>query len=70
MSWLENIRKKTYHEKMRIIWTVIVITVILLIVVWIVTARVQKSLPKDTTFFQTIVRGFHDVGQQYKDNGK
>ncbi|MFA5991099.1 MAG: hypothetical protein WC794_02560 [Candidatus Doudnabacteria bacterium] len=66
MSWIEKIQNKPQAEKMRIIWTAAVAIALLMIVVWIISARLNKNTPKDTTLFQTIGRGFKDVKNNFK----
>jgi len=66
MNIIEKLRQKPQAEKIRIIWTVIIISVILLIILWTLTSKIGKSGPKDTTLFQTFFRGVKDVGNNYK----
>ncbi len=66
MSWLENIRNKPHHEKIRLIWIFAIITGVLLILLWIATTRINKNLPKDTSLFNTISRGVSDLRNNYK----
>lgn len=66
MGWLENIQKKSPEAKMRIIWTTVIIVGVLLIIIWIVTARSQKNVPKDNTLFNTIGQGINNVKSNYK----
>jgi len=61
MSWVDNIRAKPPAEKMRIIWTVVIVVAVLLIIVWVVSTRFHKQIGKDTSLFETIGRGFKDV---------
>ena len=65
MSFLDNIRKKSDKEKIRIIWIVIIVCLVLLVLLWILTSRINKNSPKDETLFQTIGRGLHDIGANY-----
>ncbi len=65
MSWLQTLRNKPHHQKIRLIWTVIIITVIALIVVWIFTSRIGENSPKDTSLFKTFGNGLKDVREQY-----
>lgn len=61
MSWIDTIRNKPEAEKMRIIWTVVIVVALLLVVVWIFAYHFRKKTSADTTLFQTIGRGVHDV---------
>ncbi len=65
MNWLERIRQKPQREKLKIIWTVVVIVFVLLVLLWIVTSRISKNQTKDTTLFQTIGQGFHNIKANY-----
>ena len=67
MSWIENIRQKPHEQKVRIIWTVSLIVLVLLVILWVFTSRIGKRNNMDTSVFQTIGRGIHDVGEQYKN---
>lgn len=66
MSWLENIRNKPQHVKLRIIWIVIAATTVLLIILWWLTSKITSDMPKDTTLFQTIGRGIRDVRDNFR----
>jgi predicted permease len=66
MNIIEKIRQKPQAEKLKIIWTVAIITAILLIIVWIISARYYKRADKDTTFFQTIGQGIKDVRENFR----
>jgi len=65
MNWLQKIQAKPQAEKMRIIWTVVIVAAVLLILVWIISSKFHKQTGTDTTLFQTIGRGFHDVKNNY-----
>lgn len=52
MSIIEKIRNKPHAEKMRIIWTTVIICTVVLLVVWVFTAKYHKNAVKDTTLFQ------------------
>jgi hypothetical protein len=67
MNWLEDIRNKPHHQKIRIIWTVTGIVCVFLIVVWIVSYKFARHVPADTTLFKTIGRGFNDIQKNYKN---
>lgn len=65
MSWVEKIRNKPQGEKMKIIWTIAVVIALVMIVIWVISARMAKKVPKDTTLFQTIGRGFKDLKNNF-----
>ena len=65
MKFLQTIRSKPQEEKVRVIWAVLVAVTILLILVWILTARYSKRLSGDMSLLQTIGRGLHDVRTNY-----
>jgi len=66
MSWIERIRTKPQEEKIRIVWTVVIVAAIILLGLWIILAHYSRSLPKDTTLFDTLGRGFKDIRDNYK----
>jgi predicted permease len=66
MNFIEKIRNKPHAEKIRIIWIVVIIAVVLLIILWALTSRIAKNNPKDTTLFQTIGRGIKDIKENYR----
>jgi hypothetical protein len=65
MSWIEKVRQKPQEQKIRLIWTVVILAAIALIILWIVLGRYSRSLPRDTSIFQTIGKGFKDVKENY-----
>lgn len=65
MSWLENVRNQPKEKKLRLIWMFAAISVIILVVLWIITAQVKKDVPRDTSLFDTIGRGVKDLRQNY-----
>lgn len=66
MTWIDNIRNKPQEQKIRIIWTAVIIVAVILIAVWIITARFNKHVSPDMTVFQTIKQGFSDIKDSYK----
>ena len=66
MSIIQKIRQKTPTEKMRIIWAATAAVAILLVIIWVISARYYKNVPKDKTFFQTISNGIKDVRDNFK----
>ena len=66
MSLLEKIQNKPQAVKMKIMWTVAVIVVILMVIVWVISAHFQKNVSKDTSLFQTIGQGIHNIKANYK----
>jgi predicted permease len=66
MGLLQKIQNQPQTAKIRIMWAVSVIVVILLIAVWIISARLHKNSPKDTSLFQTIGQGIHNVKNNFR----
>ena len=66
MDWLQKIQNKPQAEKLRIIWATVIVVAILLVGVWIISARYYKNVPKDNTLFNTIGQGIHDVNESLK----
>ena len=50
---------------MRIIWMTTAAVVVVLISIWIISARYYKNVPEDTTLFQSIGKGVKDVKDNY-----
>jgi hypothetical protein len=65
MSWLQKIQTLPQQKKLAIIWTVVAVVLVLMIIAWILSARMQKNVAKDTTLFQTIGQGIHNVKENY-----
>jgi len=61
MSWIENIRNKSHAQKVRLIWIICGIVVVIMVVVWVFTSKMRQDLPKDTSLFQTISRGIKNL---------
>jgi Na+/melibiose symporter-like transporter len=66
MSLIQKIQNQPQAVKLRIMWTVSVVVVILLIIVWVISSRFQKNVAKNTTLFQTIGQGIHNIKANYK----
>jgi hypothetical protein len=65
MNWLEKIRSLPQGAKLRLMWTIAALVAILLVAVWIMSYRYYKHAPADSTLFQTLGRGFHDLKTNY-----
>ncbi len=68
MSLIESLQKKSPEQKMRIIWATVIVAFILLMVLWILTTRIGKKMPTDTTMFKAIGQGVEDVKNNYQNN--
>lgn len=66
MDFLKKIQNKPQEQKLRLIWIVAISIAVLLIIVWVISYRFEKSVPKDTTLFQTLGKGIQDVRDNYK----
>ena len=66
MAWIEKIRSKSQEEKVRIIWVMVIVAAVILVLLWIITARFSRTLPKDTTLFDTLSKGIQDVKNNYR----
>ncbi len=66
MSLLDNIRNKPPAVKMRLMWTVAIIVAVLLIAVWIISYKFHRNTAEDTSLFQTIGQGIHNLKINYK----
>jgi hypothetical protein len=65
MNFIEKIRSKSHAEKLRIIWITVAVAAVLMVIVWALTARINKNVAGDTTLFQTIGQGIKDVRNNY-----
>ena len=65
MGLIERLQKKSHSEKIRIIWAAVIIMAALLVLAWVLTSRYSKNVPKDTSLFQVIYRGFGDVKNSF-----
>ncbi len=66
MGIIEKIRNKPHTEKVAIIWIAVIVVAVIMILLWILSAHFAKNAPKDTTLFQTIGKGLHDIQNNYK----
>ncbi|MDB4939741.1 MAG: hypothetical protein JWO40_166 [Candidatus Doudnabacteria bacterium] len=57
MAWLENVRKKSREEKIKLIWQITAIAAVVLIILWILVGRYNDSTKKNTDLFKTIGTG-------------
>lgn len=67
MSWLEKIRGKPNNEKIKIIWIVCIVTVVVLIIAWIVVGGIKKDTPKDLRLFESISQSLKGFSQSVKN---
>jgi hypothetical protein len=65
MKLIEHIQHLPQAKKLAIIWTVAVIVLVLMIIVWIISSRMQRNVAADTSLFQAIGQGIHNVKQNY-----
>lgn len=65
MGLIDNIRNKPQEQKIRLIWIILGVVAVVMIVLWIITARFSKAPGRDTTLFDTIGKGIHDVKNNY-----
>ena len=65
MSWLQRIRQKPHEQKIRLIWLGVAVSIVILTALWIILARFQRQLPKDTTLFDALNQGFKNVKDNY-----
>ena len=66
MSLIEHIRQKSHAQKVRLIWTIVIVSILMLIILWVFTSKISSTVPKDTSLFDTIRQGFHDIKDNYK----
>jgi Na+/melibiose symporter-like transporter len=66
MNIIQKIQNQPQAVKMKIMWTVAAVVAILMIIVWIISAHFQKNVAKNTSLFQTIGQGIHNIRQSYK----
>ncbi len=66
MSFLESLRQKPHHQKVKIVWIVLSVVVIGLVTLWVFTSKIGNLGPKDTSLFKTFGDGVKDVREQYK----
>lgn len=66
MGIIEKIQNKPDSVKIKIMWVVGIAVVILLIVVWGISYKYRKNIPKDKTLFNTIGDGIKNVKNNFK----
>lgn len=65
MSWIDTIREQPKEKKLKLIWICVGIAGVILILLWIITAQVQKDVPRDTSIFKTVGDGVRNLRQNY-----
>jgi len=65
MHWLTKIQSLPQEKKIRIMWTVAGTVAIILVLLWILSAKWQKNVSGDQTLFQTLGQGFHNIKENY-----
>jgi predicted permease len=65
MSIIKSIQNKPQSEKIKIMWIISTLVVILLIGVWIISYKFHKKIAPDTTLFKSIGQGVKDVKDNY-----
>ena len=64
MSWLDKIRNGSKAKKIRVIWTITIVSFVVLVAAWIIIGNYSKGKKKDLTIFQTLGKGIKDVSHQ------
>ena len=64
MKWLNKIRAKPQKEKLKIIWAVTIAIAVLLIVVWIISAKIQSKYGGYKNLFNNTRKNFNQ-GQDF-----
>lgn len=67
MSWIENIRQKPDHEKIKIIWLICGVAIAILILAWILIGGIKRTTQKDLRFFDSLKTSANGLGQSFKD---
>ncbi len=66
MSWIENVRKKPAHEKIKIIWIACGVVAFILLVLWAIVGGLDNDAEKDLRLFKSINQGFNDASKNIK----
>ena len=66
MDWINKVRNKPQEEKIRLVWTVVIVAAVVLLGLWIILAHYSRTLSKDTTLFDTLGQGFKDIRDNYR----
>jgi predicted permease len=65
MSLLTKIQNLPQNKKIALIWIIVVIIAILLIILWVISAKFHKNVPPNNTIFNTIGQGIHNTKVNY-----
>lgn len=65
MGFLDNIRNQPKAKRIRLIWIFCGVAVLVLVIIWIISAQYHKDTTKDTTLFDAAGRGASDLRQNY-----
>ncbi len=66
MSWLERVRNKPAHEKIKIIWIACGVVAVLLLILWAIMGGLETDAQKDLRLFQSLNQGFKDASKNIK----
>jgi len=66
MNWIENVRQKPPHEKIKLIWVICGIVVVILVVTWILIGGIKHNTKKDLRFFDSLKASAKNFGQTFQ----
>lgn len=58
MGWIERLRSKSDEQKRKILWSVVLIALVVLILIWIIIGNYKPSQGSDNSFFKSIRDAF------------
>ena len=67
MGWIQNVRQKSSAEKMRTIWIISGVVVILMVIAWIIVGNYHYADESTGGLFHTITTQFKTSQQQLKN---
>lgn len=61
MGWLQDIRSKSRAERIRLIWIISGVTLVVLLIAWAVIGNFNYKTSKDETLFKALRDGFNNI---------
>jgi hypothetical protein len=66
MSWIESVRNKPQHEKIKLIWILSGVVVACLLIIWIIVGGIKKDTKKDLRVFESLGQSAKNIGKSFQ----
>lgn len=61
MGWLQDIRNKSRAERIKLIWIISGVTLVVLVIAWALIGNFNYETSKDQTLFKALQDGFNNI---------